>query len=427
MRTAGVLLCTVALLFGCRSGPSPRTSRSGIPANTFEMTGSGSVPIPGGGRGDIYWFMAYRLDRPVRIVYFLDGEETRELAVLEGIPTTDFAMVIIPEDEEFVRAYAGGDATEVPVREKDRESPQSGSMHSVFAQPAPDRGEKTCFWRWEVTYADRPGAEECETHIHELHLLYGEPPGLRGAPQEPERRLSIVGGGGGYEGEKSEYEHVYMKRYADTRDELVVAVLTRTREFDLVPLRLNLRYEYDGERGGRLAVNGEWVDQNDRPQLWVNGPYGSLVRVPLSDEDRSRLSKADEEQGFDLPSLRQLWQDLVDPALYRYEGQRVDGQKHGPWTVKLADGSLYMQGAYDKGRRTGDWSAWYPDGAICARAAYRDDELDGQWVVFDESGKVLLDTRWQRGRPLDEPVRWRGMTDSKTVYPDGTAGGSSGP
>lgn len=418
------LLVSVGLLMangGCSTGPAK------APPNALEYSYVTNAELPGGQRGELFVFMGKRLARPIRIAHAVDGKLVEDLAVLEGVPLADWVVITMPEDTHMLNVFGSTDAKTIPLVPEGATFSGEGGMSSGYIRPGEMPNSSSLFFERDVTYTPVEGGPDV-TVTHAFHLLYGKKPGLRGATPDHRSRLSKTGVESGLH-PGAEYQCLAMKWYADGRDELVVGMLWRAREFGLVPLNYTYKYKWDTEREGRLSIDGAWVDQADRPQLWVNGPYGKMVRVDLTEDDKDRLRAFHQGQTratYGEEALESLWMVIVEPKLYRFEGQFVDGKKHGPWTVHLADGTRYMQGSYDMGKRTGHWTVWYPDGTVCAEADYVGGELDGEWVVYDRDGKVRTRIRWSRGLPVDGPVTWQGPGEMKTLGPDGLQQMTSG-
>src|SRR4029450_12685216 len=97
------------------------------------------------------------------------------------------------------------------------------------------------------------------------------------------------------------------------------------------------------------------------PKLFVNGAYGYTARLDLTEADVAAL-EAIVANSKRHDRILQFWRDHVEPRLFKIKGTAVAGQRDGPWTFHLPDGSLYLEANYQKGDRHGDWTTYYPGG-----------------------------------------------------------------
>jgi hypothetical protein len=66
----------------------------------------------------------------------------------------------------------------------------------------------------------------------------------------------------------------------------------------------------------------------------------------------------------------------------RVEGGCRDGQPHGAYTLRMADGQVRVAGAFSSGRRTGSFVFWSTAGARIAQLPYDDDALAGTVALW---------------------------------------------
>ena len=69
-----------------------------------------------------------------------------------------------------------------------------------------------------------------------------------------------------------------------------------------------------------------------------------------------------------------------------YEGTYVNGELHGPWEYFYEDGAFRQRYEYERGKKTGDYVLDWPDGRPRVRGAFRNGERFGEWIFHqDES------------------------------------------
>jgi len=65
-----------------------------------------------------------------------------------------------------------------------------------------------------------------------------------------------------------------------------------------------------------------------------------------------------------------------------------------------------LEGRYQAGQRDGSWAAWYQSGEPRSMDHYLAGRLDGEHREWSESGVVVVEGTYQRGRPTGRWI-WR--------------------
>jgi hypothetical protein len=69
-------------------------------------------------------------------------------------------------------------------------------------------------------------------------------------------------------------------------------------------------------------------------------------------------------------------------------GNCRDGQPHGAYELRMADGTLRVAGAYTRGKRTGSFLYWSSGGVRIAHLPYDDDAISGTVALWYSAGKA---------------------------------------
>jgi hypothetical protein len=227
---------------------------------------------------------------------------------------------------------------------------------------------------------------------------------------------------------EGELDVIGLQSWTTPRGELVAALFFRYAHVDLAPTDWNWQFDVDPVGPDRLVFGGQEIDPRDRPQVWVNGPYGRLTRVRLDATDGARFERtlarlASAEAGGasqedTAKGLAALWEALVARRLYTVESQVASG---GGGTdvrvIRLEDGTRYMRCSYVDGKRHGKWTLWRPDGTVLAEGQYVAGRRHGQWTTYDAEGKSVTTTQWQDDRPVGRAFVTQGPFGTKTLPP----------
>lgn len=176
--------------------------------------------------------------------------------------------------------------------------------------------------------------------------------------------------------------------------------------------------------GGVLYLDGQRVNPDDGPALFVNGPYGYTVRLATTEREIAALMNG--TQGAIRPRLL-YWQNHIEPRLYKLTGSCVGQLRDGLWTYRLADNTLYMDATYRLGQRHGDWTTYYPNGNVQTRQQFDAGKPSGCWSYFDEQGNLLGSLEWENGfiqKKGNERFIQGGGSGSSFIARDGVKSGS---
>jgi len=73
----------------------------------------------------------------------------------------------------------------------------------------------------------------------------------------------------------------------------------------------------------------------------------------------------------------------------RYEGEFVDGEKHGKWVYYYDNGKKWSEGVFLNGMREGLAMTWYENGQLYIKGEYDTGTRTGTWYFYDEDGSLL--------------------------------------
>jgi hypothetical protein len=80
-------------------------------------------------------------------------------------------------------------------------------------------------------------------------------------------------------------------------------------------------------------------------------------------------------------------------AAYVVTGNCRDGQPHGAYELRMADGTLRVAGAFARGKRTGSFLYWSSAGVRIAHLPYDDDAISGTVALWYSGGNAKNEPR----------------------------------
>ena len=116
------------------------------------------------------------------------------------------------------------------------------------------------------------------------------------------------------------------------------------------------------------------------------------------------------EGEYDRGKKSDLWQVYREDGTLDNESTYDDGELHGPWTTYHPNGQKSGEGRYDRGKKTGSTTFWYDNGQMKAQSTYAADLREGRSVNWYRDGAVAIAGRLRRGqegRPVDGVLAWR--------------------
>jgi len=235
-----------------------------------------------------------------------------------------------------------------------------------------------------------------------------------------QRTICRVSEASGFDGFNAVFDKYDLTYYKDRRNRPVAYLLLNYDSYSPNLPAMARHYRHSSSRGGQLTVDGVPVVPEDRPTLFVNGPYGYTVPLTLSDRDVAALESAKH------PQIVAFWRDRVEPRIYRLKGTVVSGQRDGAWEFRLADDSLYLEANYKLGKRHGDWTTYFPNGEVQHRAHFDDGKPSGQWDYFDEAGALIGTLDWKDGFLRNEGNQRGGGAPGGSYHFHGNRGNETG-
>jgi len=71
-----------------------------------------------------------------------------------------------------------------------------------------------------------------------------------------------------------------------------------------------------------------------------------------------------------------------------YQGQFLDGKRHGRWLIYFQSGQLLFEINYDRGMRDGLYRQFHPNGVLSIKGLYKNGEWVGEWTEYYLSGQA---------------------------------------
>jgi len=71
-----------------------------------------------------------------------------------------------------------------------------------------------------------------------------------------------------------------------------------------------------------------------------------------------------------------------------YQGQFLDGKRHGKWLIYYESGQLVFEINYDRGTRDGLYRQFFTNGILAIKGLYKNGEWVGEWTEYYLSGQA---------------------------------------
>jgi uncharacterized protein len=132
---------------------------------------------------------------------------------------------------------------------------------------------------------------------------------------------------------------------------------------------------------GQVIMSGEFLNGKQ------NGKWTQRIA-----KDEGHLFSPDGEAEFTGP--------------FTSEATFLDGQLHGIWTIKDANGQSIIEWSFDNGTRNGNWSWWHPNGKKRLEAIFHNGTLNGDVQEFDRDEKLVSKNTYIDGKILVKVTGW---------------------
>ena len=77
----------------------------------------------------------------------------------------------------------------------------------------------------------------------------------------------------------------------------------------------------------------------------------------------------------------------------------MEGERHGRWVRRFADGAVQSEGPYEDDKQHGKWTVYYGDEPRRSREGpYLNGERHGKWIDRNEDGRVVYERQFVNGR-----------------------------
>lgn len=87
----------------------------------------------------------------------------------------------------------------------------------------------------------------------------------------------------------------------------------------------------------------------------------------------------------------------LDNEEYNYEGNYIEGIKHGEWVVKYLDGKIQALIEYNYDLPKGQWTYFYPNNKIKGYENFENGVLSGNITLYGEEGNLLKKVTYKNG------------------------------
>ena len=81
-----------------------------------------------------------------------------------------------------------------------------------------------------------------------------------------------------------------------------------------------------------------------------------------------------------------------------YEGEWVDGKRHGKWTLWYGNGVRMSEGEFWEGKPIGKWTYWHENGARLREGEYTGGLEEGEWTTWYETARKKEQGPYRAGR-----------------------------
>ncbi len=230
------------------------------------------------------------------------------------------------------------------------------------------------------------------------------------------------------------YETIGSAIWTTGGGDLFYAIAVAHTFFEPIESSWTFEYQRSHDEGGLLVVNGQVIEYAATPRLLANGPFGEMHELQLTPAETKHVLGGD---------VGAIWEQVVEKRLYRFEGasrkvgesaddrQLGDTVIHegvmrvGHWTIRDTQNRKAFEGDYVDGKRHGRWTYYFPSGSVKAEIGYEDGEREGPWLYYDEDGQLIDTITWHQGTPAERAPRTGGLGESRWVKPDGSRGGGN--
>lgn len=98
-----------------------------------------------------------------------------------------------------------------------------------------------------------------------------------------------------------------------------------------------------------------------------------------------------------------------------YEGNYVEGIKHGVWNIRYPSGEKRATVKYSYDSPDGEWKTFFKNGKLKSLETYRDGVLSGPVIYYDGEGNILKKANYINGLLDGELVFYSGKNKIDTV------------
>ena len=88
------------------------------------------------------------------------------------------------------------------------------------------------------------------------------------------------------------------------------------------------------------------------------------------------------------------------------EATFLDGQLHGMWTIKDANGQNVIEWSFDNGVPSGNWSWWHPSGKKRLDAIFHNGMINGDVQEYDRDEKLVSKNTYIDGKIMVKVTGW---------------------
>lgn len=89
----------------------------------------------------------------------------------------------------------------------------------------------------------------------------------------------------------------------------------------------------------------------------------------------------------------------------KYEGEFVNGKKHGKWIFWFENGKLWSEGSFDQNLRSGKTKVYHKNGKLYYKGKYEDGKKHGNWEFYNNSGELVNEVVFEYGEILKQSAK----------------------
>jgi antitoxin component YwqK of YwqJK toxin-antitoxin module len=157
----------------------------------------------------------------------------------------------------------------------------------------------------------------------------------------------------------------------------------------------------------RSRVHGEVVQQASDTTILASETYQNGRKLGTKIEYHPNKSKHREISYLHAMLFPRTTDDWDKAELATFE-ERGQDEKHGPFTIWHANGSVSRQGEFRYNMPVGKISYWFENGQKQLEGLYTDGKQDGDWTWYHKNGQKAIVGQYRDGVAIGKWTWWKG-------------------